>query len=511
MSYQPQNVRQEWSSVTKPMNGSSGQHSVTTVSAPSLRDLEPDVSAVGASPDMRWQDELFLSRASILLTESLDAIAIRDHAIHLPLPYLADWCALHLVTTEAGSGNAPFVMCAHVDPDEEPRARTLWQRTVQVTPRAIPSYTRVLRDDKRPAPPTLVDVALDPATGAPSNAPAAHLLARVGLATAVHVPLVAGMRTLGILTLASATPGRYGPREVALAVAYASRVAGVLDRAQRYQQAVEFLRTRDATLVEVAHDLTAPATQIAQYATDMHRRLTPHQSSQHDARLVHACSQIGATARSLLDILDDLMAESTSEAGTNAASWKQETDLVALVRQTVDSYSYLAARYTLQFDAGSLDRVVGYWNPGALRRILDNLLSNAITFSRPDDTITLRVWRAEARTQPGARTREWAYLQVRDQGMGIPACDLPRVFEPFYRGSNVKESVPGTGIGLTSVWNLVQRHGGRVRMASEQGEGACLTIMLPIDRPPRTAQSSRRAGHREGTGRRKRRLASAPE
>ncbi|MGH2516499.1 MAG: ATP-binding protein [Ktedonobacterales bacterium] len=496
--------------MTERISGHSGRFSIMTMTDPSLGDHDGDAHIVGISPGARWQDELFLSRASILLTESLDDTAIREHAVRLPLPYLADWCALHLVTVAADGGKAPFIVCAHVDADQEPRARALWQRNVQVTPRTIPSLSRVLRDDERPSPPALVDVALDPIP-ASHDSPAARILARVGLATAVHVPLVVGKHSLGVLTFASVTPGRYGPREVALAIAYTNRVAGVLYRAQRYRQAVEILHARDIALIEIAHDLKAPVAQMTECAEDMHRQLTLRQNSQCDEQARRDCIQIESTARVCIDMLDDMVAESMPEEDADETLWLEKTDLVTLVRETVGSYSNLAKRYSLSFEADNAGSIVGYWNPGALRRILDNVLSNAINFSRPGGTITLRVWRGEARVHPGAPRREWAYLQVQDQGMGIPPCDLPYIFEPFYRGGNVKKVVRGTGIGLTSVRSLVQRHEGTVRMASAPGEGACLTIMLPLDRASQRSLLSRRMGRRDRVGMRATNLSHVPD
>lgn len=494
------------------------RHATVAVAVHDIDDDENDLAAVQPLreplPDARWHDELFLSRASILLTESLDETTICDHAIHLPLPYLADWCALHLVTTDTDSGAAPLTLCAHADPDQEPRVRALWQRSVQVTPHAIPSFTGVLRGDKRPAQLRRVDAAVDPATGEVPSTAAAHLLARVGLATAIYVPLTLESRTIGILTFASTSPTAYGPRQVALALAYASRVASVLDRAQQYRQSVEMLRARDVALVEVAHDLKAPAAHIARYAAELHRKMTQHQTPQHDTQALRDSRQIETTAHSLLQVLDDLMAQSSGELGTAADREDrndregEETDLIALVGQTVERYRPLAADHRLRFDfeAGSRDQVVGTWSPGALTRILDNLLSNAITFSRPEDTITLRVWSAEARAEPGTRKRVWAYLQVRDQGVGISSHDLPHVFEPFYRGSNAKKGSRVSGIGLASVRSLVRRLGGRVRIASELGEGTCLTIMLPVNPPSRSAQSSIHARRHEGEPRRAKRV-----
>jgi len=71
-------------------------------------------------------------------------------------------------------------------------------------------------------------------------------------------------------------------------------------------------------------------------------------------------------------------------------------------------------------------------------------------------------------------------LRVIDQGLGIPARDLPFVFEPFRRGSNVG-SVSGTGLGLASVWQTIKACDGRLWVESEEGKGTRVTVHLPLD------------------------------
>lgn len=229
----------------EPANEQNGPLLVTVVTVPSLRSQNSIVRAPGVSPDAGCHndpdrmDDLFLSRAALLLTESLDDSTFREYAVRLPLPYLADWCALHLVAVSPGGRVAPLVVCAHLDPDQETRVRMFWQRAIQKTPQAIPSLAYVLRLNEESLRPKSLDAHLDQVNSDSHSSPAAHLLARVGLATAIHVPLVAGERAHGVMTFASVTPGRYEPPQIAIVMAYASWVAGILARTQSNRQAGE--------------------------------------------------------------------------------------------------------------------------------------------------------------------------------------------------------------------------------------------------------------------------------
>ncbi|GIW03696.1 MAG: hypothetical protein KatS3mg059_0316 [Thermomicrobiales bacterium] len=108
--------------------------------------------------------------------------------------------------------------------------------------------------------------------------------------------------------------------------------------------------------------------------------------------------------------------------------------------------------------------------------MIDNLLTNAVKYSQ-GGTISVRL-RAEDRA--GA---PWAKLVIEDQGVGIPAADLPFIFERFRRGSNVEDRVAGTGLGLAGAREVVMQHGGEVTIDSEEGRGTRVTIWLPVRAP----------------------------
>lgn len=104
-----------------------------------------------------------------------------------------------------------------------------------------------------------------------------------------------------------------------------------------------------------------------------------------------------------------------------------------------------------------------------LRHILGNLLSNAIKYSPQSTPARLRV-REDAHS---------VCFEVKDQGIGIPADDLPRLFGNFHRASNVGD-IPGTGLGLAIVKRAVDSHGGTIQVASAPGSGTCFTVTIPL-------------------------------
>ena len=107
-----------------------------------------------------------------------------------------------------------------------------------------------------------------------------------------------------------------------------------------------------------------------------------------------------------------------------------------------------------------------------LQEVITNLLDNAVKYSQPEGKIWLRAHRS------GDTVR----VSVSDEGVGISARDLPRIFERFYRADKARspESVRGTGLGLSIVKHIAQVHGGTVEAASAPGRGSTISVLLPL-------------------------------
>jgi signal transduction histidine kinase len=114
-------------------------------------------------------------------------------------------------------------------------------------------------------------------------------------------------------------------------------------------------------------------------------------------------------------------------------------------------------------------------DPKLLRQVFSNLLSNAVKYTPPGGTIRVTI----------RRDTEQVYWSVRDTGIGIPARDIPLLFQKFYRAENaLAMNAEGTGLGLALVRLITERLGGRVWCESEEGQGATFFCVLPLARGP---------------------------
>jgi signal transduction histidine kinase len=153
----------------------------------------------------------------------------------------------------------------------------------------------------------------------------------------------------------------------------------------------------------------------------------------------------------------------------------EPTDLVALARRCLEEVISSTDR-NVQF-AAAAETVVGLWDPRGIERVVLNLLTNAIKYSPQGGSVTLRI-------EPVAEDAiPHALLVVQDEGIGIPAADLPQIFERYRRGRNVGR-IAGTGIGLTGAKQIVERHGGAIDVTSAEGAGTRVTVRLPLEPAP---------------------------
>ena len=184
------------------------------------------------------------------------------------------------------------------------------------------------------------------------------------------------------------------------------------------------------------------------------------------------CETIASQARNLTRLVRRLLDVSRFEAGGGALECRQ-LNLARFLDTLQSSFSVLAMQRSVQFQVNRSDALPAEvrWDEDRMSEVVGNLLSNAFKF-------TPRGGRVELSAELDNND---IMLEVRDTGAGIPAEQLPRIFQKFYQADNqAKASAKGTGLGLAIAKEIVEAHGGAITATSIAGQGATFRITLPV-------------------------------
>jgi len=224
-------------------------------------------------------------------------------------------------------------------------------------------------------------------------------------------------------------------------------------------------------LATMSHELRTPLTCIIGISATLLRwslgDLSPRQRDY--------LNTIHTSGEHLLSVINDILEVSKIEAGRTVLEVR-EFSLATLSRQSVDTFRNQAMKsgieivLDLKLPPGQ-DTFVA--DPRRIRQILSNLLSNAIKFTPEEGKVTLRV----------RKEQNAAVFQVEDTGIGIPASAQSILFEKFQQLESARQrEYQGTGLGLALTKQLVELHGGSIKVTSEVGVGSVFTVRLPLQR-----------------------------
>jgi PAS domain S-box-containing protein len=222
-------------------------------------------------------------------------------------------------------------------------------------------------------------------------------------------------------------------------------------------------RLKDEFVALVSHELRTPLTSIRGYL----ELITEDTNlSEEQTRFLET---IDRNAQRLQRVVGDLLFVAQVEAGKLSLE-DGPVDMNAIVDEAVETArpSAAAKSIALTVELGDLPEIRG--DRARLAQVLDNFVSNAIKFTPTggDVTVATCVWPGEIE------------IVVADTGMGIPANELPLLFQRFFRAERATSgAIPGTGLGLAIAKAIVAGHGGRIRVESEEGAGTTFRVVLP--------------------------------
>jgi two-component system phosphate regulon sensor histidine kinase PhoR len=212
----------------------------------------------------------------------------------------------------------------------------------------------------------------------------------------------------------------------------------------------------------ISHDLRTPISTIDLSATLLKKLLVERAGLAEAARPVDA---ILRNTRRMADMIEDLLETTRLESGQLQVH-KSPVDLGQLAATVVGQLGTTASR-AIRCEASGPAPVLG--NAGRIERVLDNLVGNAIRYSPPDSLVRVQIEANETE----------AIVTVADCGIGIPADELPKLFQRFYRATS-NRSANGLGLGLYNSRLIVEQHGGRIWAESSPGAGSTFRFALPL-------------------------------
>ncbi len=294
-----------------------------------------------------------------------------------------------------------------------------------------------------------------------------------GLRSMIHLPLFSKGEVFGCFITGSSKINAYTPSNATFLEQVSSQLSLTMENARLYSRErgerarLEAMnKQRDDFFGLISHELKTPLTSIKSSSDLLSEELTLDEQSSR-RRLIE---NIRRSAERLETMLNDLLNVAKARSASLELNLRP-TDIVPVINSAVDICvpPIEQKKQSLKLDLpDTMPPVIA--DPEGFERILTNLLGNAQKFTPKGGSIGLKV------NVDGNKMT----MEVTDSGPGIPEDELDLIFEPFYRGEFSAGIAKGMGIGLATVKQMVELHGGTVSTVSSIGKGSTFTISLPV-------------------------------
>jgi len=299
----------------------------------------------------------------------------------------------------------------------------------------------------------------------------------------IAVPLVSRDTLIGVLNVEDDRIGWFTDEMFDMVKLIASRIATAIDNARLYKQTesqLEQLRSLydqlsdleqlKSDMIRIAsHDLRNPLSAVQGYMQLMEMEMHNLPENMREMFADYIAQMSGSAKHMEKIIIDILSLERIQEQGHLEHEVFDITDVINSVVEANQTPARLTQKQ-LTFNHPD-EPVLVHGDAVHMREAIENLVNNAVKYTRSGGSVRVKLC---------VEKDLWMTLTVEDDGLGIPAEDQEKLFQPFYRARNVKERIEGTGLGLYLVKNIIERHDGRLTFISEENVGTTFTMRLPI-------------------------------
>ncbi len=242
----------------------------------------------------------------------------------------------------------------------------------------------------------------------------------------------------------------------------------LLELENKYAQAQEEIQSRDEFLSVASHELKTPLTSmLLQIQTALHNIRSVSLAQFSVEHLLKMLESAENQTKRLSRMINDLLNVSLITTGKMDLEL-EELDLEEIVRNVLEDFSQKLEKENYEIVVHVIEPVIGQWDKVRIEQAISNLISNAIKYGRRkpiDITISKR--------------ETMGRLIMKDQGIGIPATELKRIFALFQRAVSSND-YKGLGVGLYITNQIIKAHGGKISVTSREGKGSTFTIDLPL-------------------------------
>ncbi|OGO10681.1 MAG: hypothetical protein A2Z66_03785 [Chloroflexi bacterium RBG_13_66_10] len=292
-------------------------------------------------------------------------------------------------------------------------------------------------------------------------------VAEEGIGSILVVPITGRSRTLGVLRVYSEQADRFAPADVSFVLAIARQGAVAIENAMAHEALQNAERARALFVRTVTHELRAPVSGAQSLLRVLVRGMTGELTPQQGEIL----DRVETRLQNLMELIHDLLALAASKTVE-----LQEAPRPIPLQESIQHAVELAAQEAgekqirLRLEAPG-EAILVRATPDGLGQIFGNLVGNAVKYTPQGGKVDVLVSLRSA----------GAVVTVTDTGMGIPAEDLPHLWEEFFRAGNARRSgIAGTGLGLSIVQRLVETFEGMISVQSAEAQGTTFTVTLPI-------------------------------
>ncbi len=420
------------------------QISIALENARLFQDTERNLERIGALHD------IVLAVTSSLNLRSVLDVLLKKIAMFLPYPVVT------VQLLNKTTGQLEHAACQNVDEDE-------WKVGTQ-SGNELDSSVREI------APVIITNSQTDRRTKA------SDFLRRHGLISFVQLPLVAKSEVLGIVTFFKKEEHEFTGDEVEFLTTLAGQAAIAICNAQLYERSTEqAIELEKASKLQadfsamIVHDLRSPLSTIIGIMEMMQDEVLGTLNADQTQWL----ARVKNNAAGLVRLVSDFLDLSKLEAGRVELS-RAPTDVGELVRSTVENFGPLAKsknvvlNYEVDTSLPAIDA-----DARRLDQVLNNLVSNAVKFTGEGGSIQIHARHDQ---------RNGIVVQVQDSGVGISQDDITNLFQKYQQSASGKTSEhKGTGLGLVISKMIVEAHGGKIWVESEEEKGTTFTFTLPVD------------------------------